>query len=81
MTLTPIGLDNRYPSVARRRHATGFRHSVNSLGHKASPWGSPFMNLIFLEVSRPCLVVATTTTIIIIIRSQAFVSKLEGPIT
>ena len=25
-----------------------------------SPWGRPFMNLIFLEVSRPCLVVATT---------------------
>ena len=49
VTLTPIGLDNRYPSVARRRHATGFRHSVNYLGHKASPWGSPFMNLIFLK--------------------------------
>ena len=60
VTLTPIGLDNRYPFVARRLHATGFRHSVNNLGHKASPFGSPFMNLIFLEVSRPCLVVATT---------------------
>ena len=60
VTLTSIGLDNRYPSVARRRHALGFRHSVNNLGHKASPWGSPFMNLIFLEVSRPWLVVATT---------------------
>ena len=35
-------------------------HRVNNLEHKASPWGSPFMNLIFLEVSRPCLVVATT---------------------
>ena len=60
VTLTPIGLDNRYPCVARRRHATGFRHSVNKLGHKASPWGSPFMNLTFLEGSRPRLVVAAT---------------------
>ena len=52
--------DNRYPYVARMRHGTGFRHSVNNLGHKASPWGSPFMNLIFLEVSRPYLLVTTT---------------------
>ena len=36
MTLTPIGLDNRYPSVTRRRHAIGFRHNVNNLGQKAS---------------------------------------------
>ena len=38
----------------------GDLYSVNNLGHKAPPWGSPFMTLIFLEVSRPCLVVATT---------------------
>ena len=44
MTLTSIGLDNRYPSVARRRHATEFRHNVNNLGHITSPWSSPFMN-------------------------------------
>ena len=60
VTLTSVGLNNRYPSVARRRDATGFRHRVNNLGHKASPWGSPFTNVIFLEVSRPCLAVATT---------------------
>ena len=52
MALTPIGLDNRYPSVARRRHAIGFRHSVNNLGQKAS-LHEPY----FLEVSRPSLVV------------------------
>ena len=38
-----------------------------NLGHKATPWGRPCMNLIFAEVSLPCLVVATSLVIVVVV--------------
>ena len=68
VTLVLIGLDNVYPSVALTFRAMGFKHRVNSLGHKASPWGRPLLNFIISDFSRPRLVVVTTLVFQLVLR-------------
>ena len=48
--LALIGFDILYPSVATSFNAKGFKHSVNNLGHRASPCGNPLSKLMLLDV-------------------------------
>ena len=59
MIVVRMGLDSLYPSDALIFHAIGFRQTVKSLGQRASPWGTPFLNLMISEISLPFLVVTT----------------------
>ena len=55
VTLMLIGLDSMCPSVALTFHVMEFIHRVNSLGHKASPWGRSLLNFIISDFSRALL--------------------------
>ena len=59
VTFELIGFDILYPSVELSFQATGFRNSVNSCGHSASPWGSPLLKRIGWEEYFPRLVWTT----------------------
>ena len=51
-----MGFDGFYPLEAFNFHDTGLRHNVKSLGHRASPCGSPLLKWMMSDVSIPCLV-------------------------
>ena len=59
VTLTPLGLDNLYPSVTLIFQAVGFKHAVNSLGYSATSYCWTF-SLPVSEVSLPFLVTPNT---------------------
>ena len=59
VTFVSIGLDSLYLSDALTFQSIGFRQTVKSLGHRASPCGKPFLNRIVSETYLPFLVVVT----------------------
>ena len=59
VTFVSTGLDSLYPSDAFIFQAIGFRQTVKSLEHGASPCGRPFLNHIVSQTSLPFVVVVT----------------------
>ena len=55
-----MGFDSLYPLVALIFQTIGCKHTVNSLGYSASPWGNPLLILIGSELSLPFLVTTIT---------------------
>ena len=51
--LVLMGLERQYPSVALSFHATGLIQNVNNRGQRLSPWGSPLLNRIKYDFSKP----------------------------